>query len=157
MNPIDEHRLDVTSATFLNSTGRSVSGRHMSLLSPKLRGPSSAAKNGPPAAPGDPGSTHFQVAPYGHLPVRCAPSQMDTLDYKPSLEKFRAELPASIRMGQRLTRMTGPRIVPGCSFVPFRQYGKSGQWIRPVAAPRGKIGVTCALINSMYTGRSTTT
>src|SRR5687767_6585095 len=36
-----------------------------------------------------------------------APSQLDLFDYKPALQKHRgAELPASIRMGQRLTGMT---------------------------------------------------
>src|SRR5262245_38000716 len=36
-----------------------------------------------------------------------APSQMDLFDYKPGLRDLRGtELPASIRMGQRLTAMT---------------------------------------------------
>ena len=36
-----------------------------------------------------------------------APSQLDLFDYKPMLEKMHGEdLPASIRMGQRLTGMT---------------------------------------------------
>ena len=36
-----------------------------------------------------------------------APSQVDLLDYKPALAKLHGtELPASVRMGQRLTGMT---------------------------------------------------
>ncbi len=36
-----------------------------------------------------------------------APSQLDLFDYKPMLQKMQGEeLPASIRMGQRLTGMT---------------------------------------------------
>jgi hypothetical protein len=36
-----------------------------------------------------------------------APSQLDLFDYKPKLiEMFGQDLPASIRMGQRLTGMT---------------------------------------------------
>ena len=35
------------------------------------------------------------------------PSQMDLFDYKPTLNKFAGtELPASVRMGQRITGMT---------------------------------------------------
>ena len=58
-----------------------------------------------------------------------APSQMDMFDYKPRLAEFRgAELPASIRMGQRLTGMTATQasfpVAP--SIFKFAQYGKSG-------------------------------
>jgi len=60
------------------------------------------------------------------------PSQMDLLDYKPTLEKLHeTELPASVRMGQRLTGMTsGQKNFPVVkSIFKFSQHGKCGAHI----------------------------
>ena len=58
-----------------------------------------------------------------------APSQLESFDYKPLLSKMQGQdLPASIRMGQRLTGMTsGQEKFPlvGSAFG-FKQYGQSG-------------------------------
>src|SRR5436190_8047263 len=59
------------------------------------------------------------------------PSQIDLFDYKPELEKLhKSELPASVRMGQRLTGMTaGQSSFPVVnSLFKFNQHGKSGAW-----------------------------
>src|SRR2546426_12729730 len=60
------------------------------------------------------------------------PAQMDLLDYKPTLEKLHGtELPASVRMGQRLTGMTSSQsafpVVK--SIFKFAQHGKCGAWV----------------------------
>src|SRR6185369_639936 len=60
------------------------------------------------------------------------PSQIDLFDYKPELEKLHnSELPASVRMGQRLTGMTASQssfpVVK--SLFKFNQHGKSGAWV----------------------------
>lgn len=60
-----------------------------------------------------------------------APSQMDLFDPKPQMEMRRGEdLPASIRMGQRLTTMTSGQakfpVAP--SIFKFAQHGQSGMW-----------------------------
>ena len=60
------------------------------------------------------------------------PAQMDLFDYKPKLQKFQGtELPASIRMGQRITGMTsGQSSLPVASSIfKFQQHGKSGLWL----------------------------
>jgi len=60
------------------------------------------------------------------------PSQMDLFDYKPSLDKLSGtELPASVRMGQRITGMTsGQTTLPVArSIFQFRQHGHSGTWV----------------------------
>lgn len=61
-----------------------------------------------------------------------APSQLETFDYKPLLNKMHGEeLPASIRMGQRLTGMTANQEkfpLVGSAFE-FSQHGQSGAWI----------------------------
>src|SRR3982750_3991971 len=61
-----------------------------------------------------------------------APSQMDLFDYKPKLADLRGtELPASVRMGQRLTGMTATQsrfpIAP--SKFAFAHRGKCGAWV----------------------------
>src|ERR1700761_9607212 len=61
-----------------------------------------------------------------------APSQLDLFDYKPMLQKMQGEdLPASIRMGQRLTGMTANQTkfpLAGTAFQ-FSQYGQSRAWL----------------------------
>ena len=59
------------------------------------------------------------------------PSQMDLLDYKPTLETLhQKELPDSVRMGQRLTGMTsGQKSFPVVkSMFDFSRHGQSGMW-----------------------------
>src|ERR1044071_5199064 len=57
-----------------------------------------------------------------------APSQLDLFDYKPLLQKMHGEdLPASIRMGQRLTGMTSGQDrfpLAGTRFK-FGEYGQA--------------------------------
>lgn len=61
-----------------------------------------------------------------------APSQLDLFDYKPKLiEMFGEDLPASIRMGQRLTGMTADQKkfpLAGSAFK-FNQYGQARMWL----------------------------
>ncbi|MEO2011870.1 MAG: DUF1501 domain-containing protein [Pirellulaceae bacterium] len=115
-----------------------------------------ASNNGPGFAPGQPGPTHFPAKAKRviYLCQSGAPSQIDTFDYKPSLDKLDGqELPDSIRQGQRLTGMTsGQKSFPiAKSFVKFRQYGKSGQWISDLLPHHGKIADDICIVKSMYT------
>ncbi len=60
------------------------------------------------------------------------PSQMDLWDYKPGLEQRRgADLPDSIRMGQRLTGMTArqDKLPVAPSIFKFARHGKSETWV----------------------------
>src|SRR4030095_4184487 len=60
------------------------------------------------------------------------PSHIDLFDYKPKLRDFHGqELPATIRMGQRVTGMTSgqksfPCVAP---MFKFSQYGQTGTWV----------------------------
>jgi hypothetical protein len=155
----------LTRRHFIGNTSRVALGSaaFASLLNPWLFAdaakppqPSLAANNGPGYGPGHPGPTHFppKAKRVIYLCQSGAPSQIDTLDYKPTLEKLDGkELPAEIRMGQRLTGMTsGQSSFPAAkSFVKFRQYGKSGQWISDLLPHHGKIADDICIINSMYT------
>ena len=129
-----------------------------SLLNPHsaAAGSSLAANNGPGYGPGQPGPTHFPAKAKRviYLCQSGAPSQIDTFDYKPSLEKLNGQnLPDSIRNGQRLTGMTSRQssFPVAKSFMPFRQHGKSGQWISDLLPWHGKIADDICIIRSMYT------
>src|SRR5215475_8128904 len=60
------------------------------------------------------------------------PSHIDLLDYKPELRRHHGrELPASVRMGQRITGMTSgqssfPCVAP---MFQFQRHGRRGLWL----------------------------
>jgi hypothetical protein len=114
------------------------------------------AQGSSPAQHGLPGFPNF--APKAkrviYLFQSGAPSQMDLFDYKPLLEKHRAEdLPASIRMGQRLTTMTSGQskfpIAP--SMFKFKQYGPSGVWLSELLPHISSVAGDLCFIRSMFT------
>ncbi len=82
------------------------------------------------------------------------PSQLELFDYKPKLNEMRGlDLPASIRMGQRLTGMTsGQDKFPlvGSNFK-FKQYGESRAWISDLMPYTAKIADELCFIKSMHT------
>jgi hypothetical protein len=82
------------------------------------------------------------------------PSQMDLFDYKPRLEKLRgAELPDSVRMGQRITGMTsGQSSLPvAASRFKFSQCGASGAWVSELLPHTSKVVDELAIIRTMHT------
>lgn len=83
-----------------------------------------------------------------------APSQLESFDYKPLLRKMMGqELPASVRMGQRLTGMTSNQDsfpLVG-SYYDFHQYGESGAWISALFPHTAKLVNEICIIRSMYT------
>ena len=160
MNPIDEYRLDLTRRHFLRDSARVSLGSAAlaSLLgSDRAQAADSLADhNGPGYSPGNPGKTHFPAKARRviYLCQSGAPSQIDTLDYKPSLEKLDGkDLPDSIRQGQRLTGMTArQKAFPVAkSFAKFKQHGESGQWISDLLPHHSAIADEMCIINSMYT------
>ncbi|MEO6288586.1 MAG: DUF1501 domain-containing protein [Ginsengibacter sp.] len=83
-----------------------------------------------------------------------APSQLDLFDYKPKLqEMFGEDLPASIRMGQRLTGMTADQKkfpLAGTVFK-FNQHGQTGAYISELMPHTAKVVDDLCIIKSMYT------
>ncbi|MDX1564030.1 MAG: DUF1501 domain-containing protein [Phycisphaeraceae bacterium] len=161
MNPLTEALLQQTRRHFLADTcrvgiGTAALANLLGAAPAQGAGPSLAENNGPGYGPGNPGPTHFKpkAKRIVYLCQSGAPSQIDTLDYKPSLEKLNGRnLPDSIRKGQRLTGMTSrqKKFPAAKSFVPFRQHGKSGQWISDLLPHHGKIADDICIINSMHT------
>ena len=82
------------------------------------------------------------------------PSHLDLWDYKPGLAKHRnVDLPASVRMGQRITGMTSgqSRLPVAPSLFNFRQQGNCGTWTSELMPYIGKCVDDIALIKSVHT------
>ena len=82
------------------------------------------------------------------------PSQLESFDYKPLLnERNGQELPESVRMGQRLTGMTGNQasLPLAGSIFKFQQRGKSGAWISELLPHTAGIADDLCIVRSMFT------
>lgn len=83
-----------------------------------------------------------------------APSQLESFDYKPLLNKMHGEeLPASVRMGQRLTGMTSNQAnfpLVGSHFK-FAQHGQSGAWVSEIFPNMAKIVDELCFVKTMHT------
>ena len=82
------------------------------------------------------------------------PSQLETFDYKPLLEKMNGQqLPDSIRKGQRLTGMSANQSslpLAGSQFK-FSQYGKGGTYVSELLPYTSQIVDELCLVKSMHT------
>ena len=82
------------------------------------------------------------------------PSQLDLFDYKPLLNQRNGEdLPAEVRMGQRLTGMSGnqARLPLAGSVFNFAQHGQSGAWISELMPETAKMADDLCFVRSLYT------
>jgi hypothetical protein len=109
-----------------------------------------------PAAAAQPGLPHFKPTAKRviYLHQSGAPSQMDLFDYKPGLERLQGtELPASVRMGQRITGMTsGQSTLPVArSVFKFAQHGKCGAWMSELLPYTSKIVDELTFIKTVNT------
>ena len=83
-----------------------------------------------------------------------APSQLELFDWKPKLREMHGqELPASVRMGQRLTGMTsGQKSLPLIGArVDFKQYGQSRAWLSDLLPYTARVVDELCIIKSMHT------
>ena len=89
-----------------------------------------------------------------YLHMSGGPSHIDLFDYKPKLRDHHGEeLPAEIRMGQRITGMTSgqksfPCVAP---MFKFAQHGKSGTWLSELLPKLAEVVDDIALVKSMHT------
>ena len=154
MNPLQEHGLLLTRRHFFGRMATGIGAAALgSLLNPRLFAafPGESDKHtGLPELP------HF--APKAkrviYLFMAGGPSQMDLLDYKPTLEKFhQSELPESVRMGQRITTMTsGQKTLPVVnSLFKFQQHGKCGAWMSELLPNIGSIADDLCIIKTVNT------
>ncbi len=122
-----------------------------SLLAPAASGAPDASANG-----GLPGLPHFppKAKRVVFLHQSGGPSQIDLFDYKPKLKEYAGvDLPASVRMGQRITGMTsGQATLPVApSIFKFAQYGNSGAWVSELMPHTAKIVDDIAIVRTMWT------
>lgn len=123
-----------------------------SLLNPRL------GADGPRLTP-RPG-----VLPAPHFPARAkrviylfmsgGPSHIDLFDHKPALRQHHGqELPASVRMGQRITGMTSGQSSLPCaaSLFRFNQHGQSGTWLSDLLPHTSRIVDDIAIVKSLHT------
>ena len=82
------------------------------------------------------------------------PSQLETFDYKPLLNQRQGEqLPDSVRMGQRLTGMSGNQssLPLAGSFYKFGQHGQCGTWMSELLPHTAKVADDLCVVRSLYT------
>jgi Protein of unknown function (DUF1501) len=82
------------------------------------------------------------------------PSHIDTFDYKPKLKDyFGQDLPATVRMGQRITGMTsGQKTLPVApSLFKFARHGKAGTWVSELLPNIATIADEMAVVKSLHT------
>jgi hypothetical protein len=151
-NDLNKFRMQVTRRKFLTGAGLGLGTVGLgSLLVPGLLKGGSASEDGLPL-----GIPHF--APKAkrviYLFQNGAPSQLESFDYKPLLNKMEGQdLPASVRMGQRLTGMTaGQEKFPlvGSKFA-FSQHGQSGAWISELFPNIAKIADDICIVKTIHT------
>jgi hypothetical protein len=137
--------------------GRSAKGLGVAALSSLIANSSTASPLSPSKVPGrtDAG-WHF--APKAkraiYLFMSGAPSQIDLWDPKPAMQPwFDKDLPASVRMGQRLTTMTSgqARFPIAPSIYPFQPGGECGTLVSDLLPWTRKIVDKIALVRSVWT------
>jgi len=111
----------------------------------------------------DPGTNHG-ILGATHFPAKAkkviflfqsgGPSQFETFDYKPLLNKLHGqEIPDSVRGTQRNSGMVASQSTFPLvrSMFDFKQYGKSGAWVSELFPHTSKIVDDLCIIKSMYT------
>jgi len=152
-NPFFENRLNVNRRYFLGKLGVGLGGLALGSLLMKdffTGSPEDIASKIQVGLP------HF--APKAkrviYLFQNGAPSQLETFDYKPLLNKmFGQEMPESLRGGQRLTGMTANQTsfpLVG-SYFKFNQHGSHGAWISELFPNIAKIADDICIVKSMHT------
>jgi hypothetical protein len=149
MHPSEQYFNAITRRHFFGRAGLGLGTAALaSLLTPR---PAPAAGSG-----GLPDLPHF--APKAkraiYLFMAGGPSQIDTFDYKPKLDElYDADLPESVRQGQRLTTMTSgqDRFPLAPSKYSFSQYGENGTWISELLPYTARMIDDLALIKTVHT------
>ncbi len=104
------------------------------------------------------------ILPAPHVPPKAkriislfmsgGPSQLDLFDYKPTLNRMNGQdLPASVRMGQRLTGMSAFQAtlpLAGSAFK-FQQHGNSGAWLSELLPWTAKAADEICFVKSLHT------
>ena len=147
--------LDMNRREFFGRFGLGLGGAALAGL---FQGSAHAAAMGQPSNPfqGILSSTHFPARAKRiiYLFMSGGPSQLETFDYKPALNKHQGEdLPDSVRMGQRLTGMSANQsVLPMVgSIYKFGQHGQSGAWMSELLPWTAKVADDLCFVKSLHT------
>ena len=152
MDPRDDFAAAITRRHFFQRGGLGLGGAALASMTGGLTAASLGGGDGLPGVP------HF--APKAKraiwLFMAGAPSQIDTLDYKPKLhDLFDADLPDSIRKGQRLTTMTSGQkrfpIAPSKYRFTRTDNGGDGAWVSELLPYTASMTKDLAIVRSVYT------
>lgn len=155
------HNIEQQLVTRRHFFGRAASGVSLAALASLLRADglqgAEAAKLPPrEAVPGVLKTLH--VPPKAkrviYLFMSGGPSHIDLFDYKPALKQHHGEeLPASVRMGQRVTGMTSGQKSFPCVYpiFDFKQHGESGTWISDLLPHTAKVVDRLTIVKSLHT------
>jgi hypothetical protein len=154
MKPTREYQLLQTRRQFF---GRTAAGIGTAALASLLNERLCAAEIDPQL------KTHGVLSALHHAPkakrviylfMSGGPSHIDLFDYKAKMKEFHGqELPASVRMGQRITGMTsGQKSLPiASSLFAFKQLGKAGTWVSELLPHTATIVDDIAVVKSVHT------
>jgi uncharacterized protein DUF1501 len=167
---LDDAGLRLTRRHFLSRSSLGLGSAALASLMAESRadGPVGAKTGAGPISP-DPASGAIDPAAGGvlkafHFPPRAkrviylfmsgGPSQLDLFDYKPLLNSMNGQdLPESVRMGQRLTGMSGNQatLPMAGSIFKFARHGNSGAWVSELLPHTAGIVDELCFITSLYT------
>ena len=160
MNPLQIQQQNVTRRHFFGRTATGIGTAALaSLLNPRLFSADSATN--PVSArgkelPGVLARPHFPAKAKRviYLVMSGGPSQIDLFDYKPKLDEYNGtELPASVRMGQRITGMTAGQKAFPCAAAQFKfeHHGASGTSISELLPHTASIVDEIAIVKTLNT------
>ena len=87
-----------------------------------------------------------------HLCMAGGPSQFESFDYKPELQKIHGQpFPESFTKGQQLAQLQGSKLIARGPSTKFAQYGQSGTYVSEIFPHMAKQIDHFAVINSMTT------
>jgi hypothetical protein len=154
MNFNQQRQLIETRRQFFGRTAAGIGTAALaSLLNPQLFAGSIEKTTGVPGVLTKP---HFAAKAKRviYLFMSGGPSHIDLFDYKPKLKDYHGQdLPAEIRMGQRVTGMTAGQKTFPCvsSLFKFAQHGQCGAWVSELLPHTAQIVDQIAIVKSMNT------
>ncbi len=152
-----EHQLFLTRRQFFGRAAAGIGTAALaSALDPGLLAALPGDGKGRISRPGILAAPHFPARAKRviYLFMSGGPSHIDLFDHKPKLKDFHGtELPASVRMGQRITGMTSGQSTFPCVSPMFRfdRHGKCGAWVSELLPNIATIADDIAIVKSMNT------
>ena len=152
MDPLLEQQLLLTRRQLLANSHKALGGAALASLMGRDLFAAASAPNRSRSAAGPHFAPHAKRVIY--LFMAGGPSHIDTFDYHPKIREYHGrELPASVRMGQRITGMTSgqssfPVVAP---MFKFRRFGEHGTWVSDVLPHVSGIVDDICIVKSVHT------